>query len=280
MRIYITGANGQLANCIIDLLREHILYKATSKILDVTNRKKVINSISKFHPDLVLHFASKTRGDECARDPEEAYKINVVGTKNIVEACLKTDAAILFVSTNEVFDGEKKKPYIEEDTPNPITVVGKTKLEAEDIIRKNMKKYFIIRTMWLYSKWSCNFLQAVFKIASEKKSLELVDDEIGSPTNSLDLAAALIELIKTTKYGIYHLTNKGEASRLEFAKKAFELKDVKNVSIKPIKLSQYKRLSMPPHYSVLDNKNGTSINIYLRKWEDALKDFLSDVDLT
>lgn len=276
MRIFITGANGQLAKSFVELLPDVEIHLATKKSLDVTNRRQVRKQIKEFNPDIVFHFASLTRGDECAKDPKLANKINVRGTENVVVACSDVDAAIVFVSTNEVFDGGKGEPYQETDSQNPITVAGKTKYKAEQAIMQGMKKYFIVRTSWLFSKWSANFLQVVLTKATKNKKVQLVEDEVSSPTYSVDLAKAILDLIKTKKYGIYHLVNEGIVSRLEFAKKAFEINGIKDVIINPVKLSDFARLSKPPLFSPLKNTKGAKLHIVLPHWEDALTRFFKE----
>ncbi len=274
MRIFITGANGQLAKSIISLYQEEDLFLADRKTLDITDKKKVLSLVTKFKPDIIFHFASLTRGDECARDPEKAFAINVKGTQNIIEACQKIGAELLFVSTNEVFDGKKKSRYTEKDKPNPITVVGQTKLEAEKLIAKSLKKYFIVRTSWLYSDWSSNFLHVVVGRAKKDGQLELVSDEVSSPTYSLDLAIALQKLINTHKYGLYHLANFGTVSRLNFAKEAFKILRIKKVKIISKKLKDFNRLSKPPLFTPLNSAKAKKLGIVLPKWNKSLESFL------
>lgn len=274
IKIFVTGGNGQLAKSVAQVFPKENLILASKNDLDITSKTKVLKEMSKIKPDFVFHFASMTRGDECAKNPKLAYKVNVTGTKNIVDACKKYSATLLFVSTNEVYDGKKKVPYKELDKPNPITVIGQTKLEAEEIIKKNLKKYFIVRTSWLYSKWSSNFLHIILDKARKENELKLVKDEISSPTYSLDLAYALKKLVSTKKYGIYNISNLGKASRLQFAKKALEIYKIKKIKIIPIKLDDYKRYSKPPKYSALNNSKSKKIGIDMTKWDNALKRFL------
>lgn len=274
VKIFVTGGNGQLARSVAQVFPKENLIIASKKNLDITNKKKVFKEITKFKPNFVFHFASMTRGDECARNPKLAYSINVEGTRNIVSVCKKYSITLLFVSTNEVFDGKNRFPYKEGDKPNPITVIGQTKLEAEQIIRENLNKYYIVRTSWLYSKWSSNFLHIILNKARKEKILELVKDEVSSPTYSLYLSASIKKLISTNKYGIYHISNLGSASRLEFAKKALSIYKIKKIKIIPIKLDKYKRLSKPPLYTPLNNSKAKKIGISMTKWDIALKDFL------
>lgn len=274
MRIFITGANGQLARTISALYSQTDLYLGTREKLDITNRAKVLQQIRKIRPDIIFHFASMTRGDECALNPKRAYSINVSGTENVVDACCEVNSALLFVSTNEVFDGGKKGYYTEEDSPNPITIVGKTKHEAEKIIKKKIRKHFIIRTSWLYSEWNSNFIHAVLEKARKDKKIELVEDEISTPTYSLDLSKAIKKLILTKKYGLYHLSNTGIASRLEFAKKAFDFYNLTDTEIEAIPLAKYERKSKPPLFTPLKSVKAEKLGIVMPHWEDALVRFL------
>ncbi len=275
MKIFITGANGQLAKTIAEIYPQKDLFFGTRENLDITDKKIVDKQIKAFKPDIIFHFASLTRGDECALHPDKAYDINVNGTKYVAEAAAEIDAAVLLVSTNEVFDGKKKTPYHEDDKPNPITIVGKTKLEAEKIIKEKVKKHFIVRTSWLYSKWNSNFIHAVLNKAIKDKKIELVKDEVSTPTYSLDLVEGIKKLIETDKYGTYHLSNAGISSRLEFAKKAFDIKNLKNVEITPVALADYKRASKPPLFTPLENRKAKKLGIELPQWDDALIRFLA-----
>lgn len=273
MRILITGAEGQLGKSIITFLEKHKLFLLNKKTGNILDKNLISNVFNSFKPEIVFHFASLTKGDECARNPELAYEINVQGTINIVDLCKKHDAPILFVSTNEVFDGTKNDYYIETDLPNPITVVGKTKFEAENYIKNNLNKYFIVRTMWLYSKWSSNFLHAIINKVKNTNEITLVSDEIGSPTSSADLSKAILKLIEKNQYGIYHLVNEGKTSRLEFGTKILELMNMK-AEIKSISLKDFDRVSKPPLFSALKNLNAKKLNVTLPPWEKALEQFI------
>lgn len=274
--ILVTGGNGQLAKSMLEVYPKSDLYLATKSELDVTDKNLVLKIISKIRPRMIFHFASLTRADDCARDPDLAYRINVEGTRNIVEVCKKFDIPLLFVSTNEVFDGKKKSAYIEKDKANPITIAGTTKFQAENIIKENLKKYFIIRTSWLYSKWSRNFLYVIFSKAKELKQIQIVKDEISSPTYSLDLAIAIKELLLSDEFGLYHLVNEGMASRLRLAKKAFAFSNVDGISISPISLKDFDRPSKPPLFSPLKNTKAREMGIVLPRWEDGLRRFLKE----
>jgi len=276
MKVLITGASGQLAKTFSQIFNpgKGSFTLLSKEDLDITNREQVLRKINKVTPDIVLHFASMTRGDDCAQHPKKAYKVNVIGTKNVVDACKRINASLLFISTNEVFDGKKKTAYSELDAPSPITVAGITKYEAEKLIVKSLKKYYIVRTSWLFSKWSNNFLNTVIAMARRNKEIKLVTDEVSSPTYSVDLCEAIKKLMFTKKYGIYHFSNKGQASRFDFAKKAFEINGLTNIKLLPVKLKNYKRVSKPPYFTPLNNSEGKKLRIVLPKWEDALRRFL------
>jgi dTDP-4-dehydrorhamnose reductase len=274
VKILITGANGQLAKAIKEQNTSHELIMATKSQLNIENRVDVYKTISLHKPDMVFHLASMTRGDECAANPKKAYQINVVGTRNVARVTAKMDIPLVFVSTNEVFDGSSNSPYKETDVPHPKTVVGKDKYKAEQVIQKTNRKYIIIRTMWLYSDWSENFIHAIIKKAKNNSSIKLVYDEIGSPTNSNDLAKAILKLIKHKKYGIYHITNKGSASRLEFGREILKQLHF-TTKIQAIPLMEFKRLSKPPLYSVLDTTKVEKMGIRMRNWKTALNEFVS-----
>lgn len=274
LKVFITGADGQLAKAFCEIYPKDKLHLAGKAVLDVTNRRDVVRQIMDVDPDIIFHFASMTRGDDCSKDPAGAYKINVEGTRNVVECAKKLGCQLLFISTNEVFDGKKTSAYTERDRPNPVTVVGKTKYKAEQIIRKNIKKHYIVRTSWLFSKWSDNFLYVIYKKAYKTKSVKLVTDEVSSPTYSLDLARAMKKLVESQKFGTYHITNSGTASRFEFGKKMFQLCKVNNLTILPVALDEFMRHSKPPKYTPLVSVKLDKLKIKMPSWKSSLKKFL------
>lgn len=274
MKILITGGNGQLAKSYLEVDRSNEIIVLGKKELDITNSKQISAKIKEINPNIILHFASLTRRIECAQNKKLAFEINVQGTKNIVNECIKHDIELLFISSNEVFSGEKLEPYCENDVPNPVTTVGKTKLEAEKYISQKMTKFYIVRTSWLYSKWTNNFLQTIINLAKEKKSISVVTDETGSPTNSLDLAKVIKKLISSHQYGLYHVSNKGNVSRYEFAKFIFKQLDI-DVDLKPIQSNDFSSIEAAPLHSALASKKLSTLGLKVRDWEEALSDFLN-----
>lgn len=275
MIIAITGGSGQLAQSYSEIDKENQLILLSKNDLDITDEKSLFSKFKKINPDIIFHFASLTRRIDCANNKELAYKINVDGTKNIVNFCKKFKKKLVFISTNEVFSGNKRDYYFEADKPDPITTVGKTKLAAEEYIRRNLKEFFIVRTSWLYSKWSNNFLQTIISIAKENNEISLVTDEVGSPTYSIDLAKAIKDLIKTNSYGIFHISNIGMASRYDFGKKALSILKLNSIKVNKITIDQFPAIEMPPKFSPLKSSKLQKISINLNPWEKSLSDFLT-----
>ncbi len=183
------------------------------------------------------------------------FRINVNGTANVVNACLEIQCVLIHISTDFVFDGRKGRPYSTEDQPNPINVYGKSKLESEGIVQKTHKRHFIIRTSWVFSEHGRNFVKTMLRLGKERREIQVVNDQIGSPTYSGDLAEVIVNLIKSesSKYGIYHFTNQGEISWFEFAKAIFKGSD-QQIKIIPVASSEYVTSAKRPKYSVLDNR--------------------------
>jgi dTDP-4-dehydrorhamnose reductase len=182
-----------------------------------------IDCIVNYLPDLVIHAAAMTDVDGCARDPAAAYRVNALGTQNVALACQRARSVMLYISTNEVFDGTKTSSYLELDEPRAINPYGASKLAGERYVQMLLERFYIVRTAWMYSANGNNFPKKMLALAKEKEQLAVVDDELGNPTYAPDLAGALGQLIETNHYGIYHLTNAGIASRYDFAALVFQL---------------------------------------------------------
>ena len=268
-----------LGSDLREILKNHELINTGSKELDITNYNKVIEFILEKSPNIVINAAAYTAVDNCETNYEDAYKVNAIGPKNLAIACNKIGIPLIHFSTDYVFEGNKRTPLIEGDELGPKTVYGKTKLEGEKFILENTKKYFIIRTAWLYGIHGKNFVQTMLNLSKKNKELKVVNDQIGSPTYSYDLAKAISELLNSDKYGIYHLTNKGEVSWYDFAKKIFELKNI-DIKINPVSTEEFKRPAPRPHYSVLCNQKWIDAGFKpMRNYEDALKEYLTLIKL-
>ncbi len=270
MRILITGASGLLGQELCPMLDEiGAQYWATdSKIFDVTNTKMVNEIMNKVSLDLIIHLAAYTNVDLAETNPEEAFEINHLGTKNMAKIAKKLDVPIVYISTSSVFDGKKTTPYKTTDATNPINVYGLSKLKGEEEIKKNTKKYYIIRTSALYGKGGSNYIDAMLTYSMFKNDISVVNDQILSPTWTKDLCQEIIKIITDKKpYGIYHITSGGSASWPEITEKIFEVKK-RNIFITPIEKSDFPRPAKRPKYDVLDSNN------ILPDWSTSLEKYL------
>jgi dTDP-4-dehydrorhamnose reductase len=275
MRIAITGHKGQLGQALIEALTEDEILGLDLPEHDITQARQISDVIAEYRPDVVIHTAALTDVDRCAREPDLALQINGLGTHNVALACRRCDAALLAVSTNEVFDGHKGEPYYEHEPTNPINAYAASKVAGEVYVRLHLSRFYIVRTSWLYAKGGNNFPHKITAAAQKYGKLRVVCDEISSPTYALDLARAMGVLIHSEQYGIYHLTNEGACSRLEFARRILELAGLGDVPLEPITSDQWPRASTPPLNCVIRNLAGAQIGITLRHWDEALRDYFA-----
>ena len=275
MKILITGSKGQLGSELVELLsKDNEVYGFGHKELDVTDKNLVINTVSKIIPDVIIYSAAFTNVDGCESNIKTAFDVNIIGTGNVAIASKKNKSKMVYISTDYVFDGKKNSPYLESDIPNPVSIYGISKYGGELIVKHFLNNFFIVRTSWLYSKRGKNFVNTILNIAKNKKELKVVYDQVGCPTYAPDLANAISALISTKYYGIYHITNSGECSWYEFAKKILEYAEIKDIKVTPISTEELNRQAPRPKYSVLKNFNLEKKKIYkMRNWELALKDF-------
>jgi dTDP-4-dehydrorhamnose reductase len=274
MRIFITGCKGQLGRALYAALGEHQLTGCDLPELDITDRSAIGSAIADFGPDVVIHTAAWTDVDGCARDPERAYRVNALGTQNVALACAAGDAAMVYVSTNEVFDGTATEPYREWDPPHPINPYARSKAAGEWFVRHLLSRFYIARTAWLYASGGRNFPHRIVQLADERGTLRVVTDEVGNPTYTPDLAAAIAALVQTGAYGVYHLTNAGYCSRYDFACEIVRISGRGHVPIEPITLDDFQRTSTPPRFAPLANIAAAALDIELRPWQEALEEFL------
>ena len=275
MRVFITGCKGQLGRALYAALEGETLNGCDLPDLDITDREPITAAIVDFRPDVVIHAAAWTHVDGCARDPEKAYRVNALGTQNVVLACAQANAAMVYISTNEVFDGEATEPYREWDPIRPINPYGRSKAAGEWFVRHLLTRFYIVRTAWLYAPGGRNFPHRIVQLADERGTLRVVTDEVSNPTYAPDLAQALADLIRTDAYGIYHLTNSGYCSRYDFAREILRLTGREHVPVEPITLDQFQRDSIPPRFAPLANTAGAALGIVLRPWQEALAEFLN-----
>jgi len=274
MRIFITGHKGQLGRALYAALAEHTLTGCDLPELDITDREAIGAAVADFAPDVVIHAAAWTHVDGCARDPERAYRVNALGTQNVALACAEAGAAMVYISTNEVFDGEATEPYREWDPPHPINPYGRSKAAGEWFVRHLLTRFYIVRTAWLYAPGGRNFPHRIIQLADERGALRVVTDEVGNPTYAPDLAKAIATLIRTDAYGVYHLTNAGYCSRYDFAREILRISRRGHVPVEPITLAEFQRASTPPRFAPLANTAAAALGITLRPWQEALAEFL------
>ena len=274
-KVFLTGGTGQLGKEIIEILKEEYSILAPKKEdFDLENFEKIYDYLKNINPDIIILSGAYTDVDKAEEEKEKAYKINFLSTKEFVKYALHYDKILIFISTDYVFDG-KKEIYSEDDIPNPINFYGKTKYLSEKEIISNLKKYFIIRTSWLYGEGKKNFVYKFLKKCEEEKVIKVVKDRYGSPTYTKDVAEGIKEILKSENYGIYHIVNTGRVSRFEFAKEILNIRKM-NVKIEPVTSDYFKEIAKRPFSSALNNDKFCSNFYKLRNWKEALRDFLKN----
>jgi len=277
MRTLITGAKGQLGQALHARLPHAV--GADLPEVDITSTDSVEATFATARPELVIHCAAMTDVDGAARDPEAAYRINGVGAQTVALAAARANAALVYISTNEVFDGEKGTPYFEFDAPHPINAYGQSKYSGEWFVQHLTHKFYIVRIAWLAAPGGRNFIHRIQQLADERGMLRVVTNEVANPTFVGDLADALLALTQTERYGIYHLTNTGYCSRYDYARKILELTGRGQIPVEPITLADFARPSTPPKFSPLANTFAAALGITLPPWETALEAFLQHARL-
>ena len=280
MVVLVTGANGQLGQSIKFIANKYptiqFIYTDFDE-MDITNIESCTNAFLKYKPQFCINTAAYTAVDKAESEPEKAHLINSIGPENLAKVCKEYDTILLHISTDFIFDGNSKTPYLESDLPNPQSVYGQTKLEGEIAIQNTWEKHFIIRTSWVYSQFGTNFMKTMLRLASERDSLSVVSDQIGTPTNAVDLAECLLTIISFDFrlstfdcYGIYNYSNEGVCSWYDFATAIFHQKEIK-IDLKPIPTSAYPTPAKRPAYSVLDKKKiKDTFNIEISEWKASL----------
>lgn len=275
MKLLITGASGRLGSALQKRLeREHEVIGTDIDTLDVRDFAAVRARMTDENPSFVVHAGAWTDVDGCAEDPDRALQINGYGTQNVAVAAAQVGAPILYVSTNEVFDGQAGRSYREYDRPNPINAYGYSKWVGEQAVQTLHPRHYIVRTSWLFAHGGRNFVQAILAAAQKHPALRVVTDEIANPTYTEDLADAIVRLIATERYGVYHLVNEGSVSRWGFARAILDQAGYADKVIERISIKQWARASTPPAYAGLTNSAATQLGVQLRPWTEALAAFL------
>lgn len=277
-RVLVTGANGQLGKSLQKVVANSqpnvdFIFLGKSEV-DITNFDQVLSSFQKYQPTILINASAYTAVDRAEEEQEKATKVNVTGVSNLLKACAKYKTKILHISTDYVFDGTKKKPYLEMDFPCAINHYGKTKQKAEELVLQSNAEFVIVRTSWVFSEFSPNFVTTISRLAKEKEELNVVVDQMGRPTFATDLAMILLKIIRTfpRKNQLYHFANVGECSWYELAKEIVKLTNA-NCKVKPIETDEYPTLVERPKYSVLDtSKIEMDFQIQIPHWKDSLKE--------
>ena len=275
IKILVTGGNGQLAQCLKDVVKNNDELDVDFQdlpYLDITDKQQLEAYFSKNEFDYCINCAAYTAVDLAEEQIDLAYAVNVEGPKNLAEVCKKYQVKLLHISTDFVFDGKKRTPYVETDMPNPLGVYGASKWQGERYIQVMMDDYFIIRTSWLYSEYGNNFMKTMLRLSETRDEISVVSDQIGSPTYAGDLAEVLIKIVLSSSisYGIYHYSNGGIVSWYDFAVEIFKQLG-KTIEVKPIKTKDYPTAAKRPKYSVLDTtKIKNNFDCTIKDWQESL----------
>ena len=267
MKILVTGANGMLGQDLCPILEDVGAFVIETDVdtLDITNSEVVQQVLTDIRPDLVIHCAAYTNVDKAEEDIETATKINATGTENLAKTCGALGITLIYISTDYVFDGNGTTPLTPDCATNPINNYGLTKLQGEEAVKKHCEKYYIARTSWLYGIHGKNFVETMLSL-KDKDELKVVDDQIGCPTWTVELANGILKLLQKP-YGTYHVCGSGQTSWYGFAKEIFKQSNI-SVNLLPCTTEEFPRPAKRPKYSVMDNDG------LCRKWEVALHDYL------
>lgn len=281
MKVLVTGANGQLGYDVVKELQKQNIecYGATRQDFDIVDFEATKKFITNYMPDAVIHCAAYTAVDKAEDEQGLCYLVNASATENIAEICKKINAKMLYISTDYVFDGTKDDFYEVDDKPNPINVYGKTKLLGEQAVQKILDKYFIVRISWVFGEHGNNFVKTMLRLGKERKEINVVADQYGSPTYTADLAPLLVEMIQTEKYGIYHATNEGVCTWAEFGEEIFKIAGM-DVKVNHITTAEYPTRAKRPLNSRLSKEKIINNKfIIFRAWEKALREFIEQQEL-
>lgn len=283
MVVLVTGAKGQLGQSIGFIANKYpnIQFVYTDfQEMDITNIENCQAVFAKRQPHFCINTAAYTAVDKAESESDKAHLINAVGPENLAKVCKEFDTILVHISTDFIFDGTSKVPYLETDIPNPKSIYGQTKLDGELAIQKNWEKYFIVRTSWVYSQFANNFMKTMLRLASERDSLSVVNDQIGTPTYAVDLAEVLLKIIQSChaqlvsvspiNFGVYNFSNEGDCSWYDFAAAIFYQKNIE-IDLKPIPTDSYPTPAKRPAYSILDKTKIKKVfGVQIKNWKESL----------
>jgi dTDP-4-dehydrorhamnose reductase len=279
-RILVIGSKGMLGRDLIEIRRssfpnDEIIGWDVEEI-DIQEEHSTIAKIESLQPGIVINLAAYTDVDGCELNEKKAFAVNAEGMKHVALGAMKIGAKVVYLSTDYIFDGNKNKPYLEQDPPRPLNVYGRSKWRGEQYVQELVKDALIVRTQWLFGKYGKNFVASILRQAQEKKVLSVVNDQVGSPTYALDLSRTLSLLIQREARGIFHVANSDWCTWYDFARTILELSGIEGVEVLPVSSREVAYPAVRPAYSVLDTqKLRRELGVTLRPWVDALKDYLS-----
>jgi dTDP-4-dehydrorhamnose reductase len=277
MRILVTGYTGQLGYDVVreGVIRGFDMVGVGSKDLNITDESSVYKFIKEMKPDAIIHCAAYTAVDKAEDDKENCWNVNVKGTTYLAHAAKEIGAKLIYISTDYVFAGMGKVPLIETDVPNPVGFYGLTKYEAEKVVQSLLTEWFIVRVSWLYGVNGNNFVKTMLLLTETSNEVNVVGDQVGSPTYTFELSRLLLDMIQTDKYGIYHATNEGFCSWAEFANEIFHLTN-KTVKVNTITSEEYPTRAIRPKNSRMSKQklidNGFNP---LPSWQVSLEHFIN-----
>ena len=276
MRVLVVGAKGMLGSDLMRSLSDTQQVIGTDvEDFDITSQKETLKALLNIRPEWVINVAAYTQVDRCEEEIELAFRVNAEGVKNLALACEEVQARLFHVSTDYVFDGEKHKPYVEEDAAVPVSAYGRSKLKGESYVRDILGNFIIIRIAGLYGRNGSNFVNTIIRMAQKRDKLTIVNDQWVSPTYTVDLSKAMEALIKVSPRGIFHVVNSGYCTWYQFACKILELTG-STIEVVPISSDQLNRPAKRPDFSVLDCKKFTEVTgMEMRPWEAAVKNYIS-----
>lgn len=280
MKVLVTGASGQLGYDVVRELtkRGHEVVGVSSKEMDITDQAQVKKMITEANVDVVMHGAAYTAVDAAEDNEAQCRLVNANGTENIAVVCKKLDIPMVYISTDYVFDGQGTRPWEPEDERHPLNVYGQTKYEGELAVQKYLEKYFIVRIAWVFGINGNNFIKTMLKLSKTHDTLTVINDQIGSPTYTYDLARLLVDMMETDKYGIYHATNEGLCSWYEFAVEIFRQAGI-SMNVIPVTSAEYKAAKAKRPFNSRMNKDKLEENGFERlpQWQDALARYLEEL---
>ena len=279
MRILLTGAGGQLAHDLKACLAGETLFALARAELDITDAAAVRAALARHRPDCLINTAAYNRVDDAEAEPAAAFAVNTAGVEHLARAAATAGAVLVHFSTDYVFDGAQRAPYVETDAPNPLSVYARSKRAGEEAVQRRCEKYFLIRTCGLYGVAGSrnkggNFVERMLRFAQQGKPLRVVNDQVLTPTSTRDLAEKLLPLLRTRRYGLYHMTNAGECSWYDFAREIFRVAGVA-ADVQPVSTAAFAARARRPPYSVLDNAAYRAAGFPdFRPWPEALADYI------